>query len=235
MKTVNQTKETTKTVINERLRKSHLQIGDLVIPVLVFIILILLATFVFIPMINAAINFRNESKEINRKMEILEKLEEGLEGLDNTLLQADLIVAKRVIPNTLKVSSFIYYIDTLANSKNLSSKELTAGDVKILTGGDRDNPDYTYAVNGPLSYTGSFGSILSFLDELQVTSPYIISIENISLRESENDMWNVSLTVTGYYIPDQVQNTDLYLPFSSYNKHEETMKILRQKSEKLEN
>ena len=234
MRTANQTKDTAK-VIRERLKKSRVNIGDVIVPILVFIVLILLSIFVFIPMINSAIDFRGESKENSRKMKMLEKLEEGLGGFDDTLLQADLIIAKRVIPTSLKVSDFIYYIDTLANSKNLKSRELTAGDVKVVTGGDRDNPDYTYAVNGPLSYAGSFDSILSFLDELQVASPYIVSIEGISLRGSEADLWNISLTTTGYYIPEEVQNIDLYIPFSPYNKYEETMKILRQKSEKLEN
>ena len=234
MRTVNQTKDTAK-VIRERLKKSRLDIGEIIIPILVVIVLILLSIFVFIPMINSAIEFRRESQEISRKTEMLEKLETGLEGLDSTLLQADLIIAKRVIPTSLKVSDFIYYIDTLANSKNLRSKELTAGDVKVITGGDSDNPDYTYAVNGPLSYAGSFENILGFLDELQGASPYIVSIEGISLRGAETDVWNISLTTTGYYIPEEVQNIDLYIPFSAYNKYEETMEILRQKSEKLEN
>jgi len=235
MKVVNQAKETTEVIINKRLKKSRLDIGDMIIPVLVLIVLILLSVFVFIPMVKSAIDFRVESKEINKKMETLEKLERDLEGVDDTLLQADLIMTKRVIPTSLKVSDFIYYIDTLANSKNLSARELTASDVKVITGGDSDNPDYTYAVNAPLAYSGSFGSILGFLDELQGASPYIVSIEGISLRGSENDIWNISFKTTGYYIPEEVQNTSLYTPFSAYNKYEETMKILRQKSEKLEN
>jgi len=234
MRTTNQTKETTK-VISERLKKSRLEIGDVIIPILVFFVLILLSVFVFIPMVNSAIDFRNESKDINRKMETLEKLEAGLEGLDDTLLQADLIVAKRVIPTSLKVSDFIYYIDSLANSKNLVSRELTASDVRVVTGGDKENPDYTYAVNGPLSYTGSFTNVLSFLDELQMASPYIVSVEDLSLREADGGNWHVSLSVTGYYIPDQTETVSIYTPFSAYNKYEETMEILRQKSEKLEN
>ena len=234
MKTAEENKQTTE-VIDQRLKKTKLEMGDVIIPILVFIVLALLSAFVFIPMVSSAIGFRAESKEINRKMEMLVKLETGLEGLDNTLLQADLIVAKRVIPNALKVSDFIYYIDTLANSKNLSSRELTASDVKVVTGGDRDNPDYTYAVNGPLSYTGSLEDSLSFLDELQTASPYIISIKDISLRGSSNEIWNMSLTTTGYYIPEKAQNINLYVPFSAYNKYEETMKILREKSAKLEN
>ncbi len=232
VKTTKQTKEAAE-VINQRLKKSRLEIGDIIIPIVVVIILVLLSAFVFVPMVKSAIEFRRESKEINAKMETLTKLETGLSGIDDTLLQADLIVAKRVIPNALKVSDFIYYIDTLANSKSLTSRELTASDVKVVTGGDSDDPDYTYAVNGPLSYYGSFGSVLEFLDELQMASPYIISVEDISLREADGDIWNVSFTITGYYIPEETENLDLYAPFSAYSSYEETMEILREKSEKL--
>jgi len=227
-----ETKETTE-AISQRLKKSRMDIGDIIIPIVVVIILILLSIFVFIPMVKSAIDFRRESKEINEKMETLAKLEEGLNGIDSTLLQADLVVAKKVIPNALKVSDFIYYIDTLANSKNLTSRELTASDVKVVTGGDSDNPDYTYAVNGPLAYTGSFNSVLEFLDELQSTSPYVISIEDISLRSGNGDLWNVSFSITGYYIPDTAENLSLYTPFSAYNKYEDIITIFRQKAEKL--
>jgi len=233
MRTANQMNETND-VIKERRKKSKLGIDDIIVPILVFIVLILLSVFVFIPMVNSAIGFRRESKEINTQMENLEDLESGLGTLDTTMLQADLIVAKKVIPNTLKVSNFIYYIDSLANEKGLSSTELTASDVKVVTGGDRDNPDYTYAVNGPLAYRGSFEEVLDFLDDLQLASPYIVSLEDISMNGGQTGIWNLSLTVTGYYIPDEVQDINLYLPFSAYTKYEDTMGVLRQKAEKLE-
>lgn len=232
---VTKAKQETSEVINQRLKKSKLNMEDVVIPIVVIIVLILLSAFVFVPMVKSAIDFRNESKDINKKMESLDKLEKGLEEIDNTLLQADLIVAKKVIPNSLKVSDFIYYIDSLANSKNLSSRELTASDVKVVTGGDSENPDYTFAVNGPLSYTGSFESVLGFLDELQMSSPYIVSVEDISLTKTNDGRCSISLNVTGYYIPEITETFDLYgIPFSPYTKYEETMTILREKAAKLE-
>ena len=68
-----------------------------------------------------------------------------------------------------------------------------------------------------------------------MASPYIVSVEDLSLREADGGNWHVSLSVTGYYIPDQTETVSIYTPFSAYNKYEETMEILRQKSEKLEN
>ena len=226
------TKETSEAIV-ERLKKSKLNIGDVIIPLVVIIVLVLLSIFVFIPMVSSAIEFRRESKEINAKMETLADLEEGLNSIDETTLEEDLIVAKKVIPSTLKVSDFISYIDTLATGKNLTERELTASDVKVVTGGDSDNPDYTYAVNGPLGYAGSLESILEFLNELQTTSPYVISIEDISLREGSGDLWNVSFTITGYYMPDSTESVDLYYPFSAYTKYGDIIEIFREKAEKL--
>lgn len=231
---VTKEKQKTTEVIEERLKKSKLRIEDIVIPIIVIIVLILLSAFVFVPMVRSAIDFRNESKEINEEMSQLEKLEKELSTLDNVSLQADLIAAKKVIPNALKVSDFIYYIDTLANSKNLTSRELTASDVKVVTGGDIENPDYTYAVNGPLSYTGSFESVLEFLDELQTASPYIVSVEDVSISKTSEEKCSMSLNITGFYIPEQNKKLDLYLPFSAYTKYQDIMEILRLKAEKLE-
>ena len=230
MKTTNQTTKAAE-VINQRLKKTRMKIGDIIIPILVVVVLILLSLFVFVPMIESTIEFRNESKQINDKMDTLEDLESDLASLEEITLQADLIVAKKVIPESLKVSDFIYYIDYLANEKDLISKELTASDVRVVSSED---DTFTYGINGPLAYTGEFSKILEFLDELQTASPYIVSVEGITLRESQDASWNMSLTVTGYYIPAEIETVDLYQPFTLYTKFSTVMSVLRQKSEKLQ-
>ncbi len=231
MKTSSQTTKAAE-VINQRMKTKRLQLGDIIIPVLVIIILIILSIFVFIPMIQSTIEFRKESKEINEKMGKLEVLEKDMESIDETSLQADLIVAKKVIPESLKVSDFIYYIDDLATEKSLVSKELTASDVKVVFGDDEDS--YIFGVNGPLSYSGDFESILEFLDELQTSSPYIISVEGITLREASDGGWTLSITVTGYYIPAKIEEVDLYADFKLYTQYSTVMSVLREKATKLE-
>ena len=216
-------------IINQRLKKATLKIGDIIIPALVLVVLVILSVFIFIPMIESTMEFRSQSKDINDKMDTLQNVEQSLNTIDDTSLQADLIVAKKVIPETLKVSDFVYYINSAASQNSLTADSLTAGDVKIISGEN----EYTYGVNGPLSYTGTFENILSFLDELQTASPYIISVEGISLREASDGGWTLSITVTGYYIPASTQALNLYEPFILYTKYEDIVSALRDKASKL--
>ena len=184
----------------KRIRNSKLKFSDVIIPIASGVILVLLSVFVFVPMIQSAIQFQNEYKDIQDDMETLESLENKLGALDDTQLQTDLLNAKKVIPKTLKVSSFIYYIDNLAYSKGLSSKEISAGDVKFSSDDSDDQKShYILGVSGPLSYSGSLNAILDFLDDLYGASPYVMSIKNIELKSS-GDTWTADLNITGYYV-----------------------------------
>ena len=177
--------------------------------------------------------FQNEYNDIQEKEKILSKLETQLSNIDDDKMQADLLNAKKVIPKTLKVSSFIYYIDNLAYSKGLSSKEISAGDVKFSSNVEEKKGNYILGVSGPLSYTGSLSAILSFLDELYNASPYVMSVKNIKIKTSGND-WKADLDVTGYYVPANIDNVDLYLPFSPYTSSENIIEIFSKKASKLE-
>ena len=223
-------------VISEKVKASRLQIKDLLVPISVAIILIILGIFVFVPMIKSAINFRIEYKEIKDKEEKLESLEKELRKIDEGIFQVDLINAKQVIPRTLRVSSFMYYIDTLANEKNLVSKSLTAGDTQITVTDNENNKKEKKSylgVNGPLSYNGTLNNILDFLDTLYSASPYIISAENISLKKSSSDEWKVTLSVTGYYVPENSDKVDLYDTFVMYTQNQDVVDIFATKAEKL--
>ena len=221
--------------ISERVKGTRLKFKDLVIPVVVAIILILITVFLFIPMLTKASGYRTELKSIESKSKQLTTLKESVEKISEDQLTKDLIDVKNVIPRTLKVSSFLYYIDELARLKNLTADSISAGDVNIGTTkkeDDKQNERYK-GVNGPLAYYGSLENVLSFLDSFYTSSPYIVSPENISLERSA-ERWEVKLSLTGYYITeDDYAIFNLYQPFKPYTDFSDAMEILKDKAKRL--
>lgn len=221
--------------ISDKIKASRLNMKDIIIPFSVGVILIMLGIFVFVPMVKAALDFRVEYREIKEKEKTLEELEVKLKNIDEGTYQIDLLNAKEVIPKTLRVSSFMYYIDTLANEKALVSKSLSAGDIQVSvtkSGEDTKEKNSYLGVSGPLAYSGSLNNILEFLDTLYSASPYIISADNVSLKKSGEE-WKVTLNVTGYYVPEGVIKADLYTSYVSYNQYQDIVDIFAQKAEKL--
>jgi len=219
--------------ISERVKKTKLKISDIIIPILVVAILVILGVFVFVPMIQKAISFQSEHATVLEKEKQLTELEKTLKGMDEGILQSDLISAQKVIPNTLKVSSFMYYIDNLASEKGLSSSEISAGDIKINAEGETSDGNYILGVSGPLAYEGTLTNALSFLDSLYTASPYIITIENLDLQ-AFNETWKISLSVTGYYVPVSVSSVDIYSTFTPYSKFTDIVKIFETKASQLD-
>lgn len=219
--------------MSEKIKKTRLNFSDIMIPIAVIVILVILGIFVFVPMIKASISSQAEYAEILKKEEQLKQLEKTLNGMDEGILQSDLINARKVIPNTLKVSSFIYYIDNLASQKELTSAEISAGDVKINTEEEVNDGKYTFGVSGPLAYKGTFNNVMSFLDSLNSASPYIISLQNLVLSQ-RNDLWEVTLSVTGYYVPQMSTVVDLYSPFTPYTQYQNIVKMFETKASQLD-
>ena len=221
--------------ISEKIKASRFNIKDAMVPVIVSLILILLGVFVFVPMVKTAISFRGEYKTAREREEELQKVEDELKGIDEGTFQIDLINSKEVIPQSLKVSSFMFYIDTLANEKHLYSKSLSAGDTQISVikrEEDEKERRIYYGVSSPLSYEGSLENVLSFLDNLYTVSPYVISAQGVSLKKS-GENWRVTLNVTGYYVPEVTLEIDPYTSFESYSKYEDIIDIFTKKSEQL--
>ena len=210
--------------LSARSKKSQLKISDLIIPISVGVILILLSVLLFIPMINKANEYRTELKEVNQKIETLDSLEKSLNEIDATQLISDVIIAKKIIPKVLQVSDFVYYIDTLAKSKSLTTKEISAGDVSV-GGSEQTTVKKSLGVNGPLSYSGKYLKILEFLDEIQAFSPYLVTLQDISLSHGSDDIWSVDFGLTGYYIPGTNTDPDLYMPFTKYSQFSDIIDI----------
>lgn len=235
MAIINNTSKTNKEIeaISEKMKKTKLKISDVIIPILVLSVLGLLGVFVFVPMIKSAMSFQAEHSEVVSKEEKLKKLEDVLSAMDEGTLQIDLVNAKKVIPNTLKVSSFMYYIDNLASEKNLDSSEISAGDIKINAEGETSEGNYILGVSGPLQYQGKLSNVLSFLDSLYSASPYILTIENLKLESYDTGVWKVSFSVTGYYVPESSATVDLYTDFESYTQYPDVVAIFENKASQL--
>lgn len=235
MSIITNTNKTRKEVdaISERLKKTRLKLSDIIIPIATLFILAALGVFVFVPMIKAAISFRTEHAEIISKEKQLTELEKTLNSLDEGILQSDLINSQKVIPNTLKVSSFMYYIDDLASRMGLTSSEISAGDIKINTEGETSEGNYILGVSGPLDYEGTYDNALSFLNSLYSASPYIVTIENLELEGSNNN-WKISLSVTGYYVPVVNTSVNIYSAFTPYTQYTDIVKIFETKASQLD-
>ena len=221
--------------ISEKIKNTRLKIKDLKIPIIVSMILLFISIFVFIPMLKEAFNYRTELKEIKSKQEQLIKLKQSIENLSEDQLNDDLIEVKSVIPRTLKVASFLYYIDELARLKNLTSDKISASDVNIgIVDKNKQQDSNQYkGVNGPLAYRGSLENILNFLDNFYYSSPYIVSPQNISLTKSA-ELWEVELSLTGYYVSEEENLVvNIYKPFKPYTDFADVMEILKEKSKKL--
>ncbi len=221
--------------ISEKIKNTRLKIKDLIIPIIVSMILLFISIFVFIPMLKEAFNYRTELKEIKSKQEQLIKLKQSIESISEDQLNDDLIEVKSVIPRTLKVASFLYYIDELARLKNLTSDKISASDVNIgiVDKNKQEDSNQYKGVNGPLAYRGSLENILNFLDNFYYSSPYIVSPQNISLTKSA-ELWEVELSLTGYYVSEEENLVvNIYKPFKPYTDFADVMEILKEKSKKL--
>ncbi|HKM19884.1 MAG TPA: hypothetical protein VJY47_01530 [Candidatus Dojkabacteria bacterium] len=217
--------------ISKKVEDTKLKLKDFIFPVIIIVVLLVIVIVVFVPMVNNAISFRNELKEIQNKEKQLNELKVKLEKIDSRQLEADLMDVKSVIPKNLKVSSFIFYIDALAKEMNLTSESISAGDIKIAT--EEATEEYK-GVNSPLSYSGSLENVLAFLDSFYTSSPYIVSPKNINLESNANGEWEVALNLTGYYIDDaETTRLDIYLPFKPYTDFSTEMQVLRGKATKL--
>lgn len=210
--------------ISEKIKKSRLQPSDLIIPLSIGGLLILLTVAVFIPMISSALGYQRELKEIEEKSNTLHTLEAELNKIDEVQIAEDVLTAKKVIPKVLKVSDFIYYVDYLAREKGLSEKELSAGD----TGTEESSN-----VSGPIEYSGSFDTVISFVQEVQTSSPYLINLKNVELTKSVDDIWNISLQVSGYYISEGNAEVNLYLPFKPYISYTKELDIFKAKANSI--
>lgn len=225
-------------------RYEGIKLTDLLIPILSILVFILLLIFVFIPLINEGMVMRDEIDQVKSKQEQMIELNDTLTKTNRTRLQANLEDARTVIPETLKVSEFAFYIDSLATSKGLVFKEISSSNIDIeedpqesetfSSGGN------TYSgVSGPLSYSGTYSQIVSFLEDLQISSPYIISLSAIRVNndqatEINSTNWTLEISATGYFLEStSTANVNIYATFTPYTEYDRQLRVFEQKSARL--
>lgn len=214
-------KEKELAAISQKINKTKLKPSDLIIPLASGIIFVILSFAVFIPMITAAIEYLGEIKEVDTKIEAMQKLNKKIDTLDENQLNEDVLISRQVIPKKLLVSNFVYYLDELAKQKSLTVSELSSS-------------DSTQGVSGPLGYSGNYDNVIAFLDEVQSVSPYMIRLENVQVASKNDNIWNISLKVSGYYITESSKEPNIYTAFTPYTEYVDVMDIFKKKADSLD-
>ncbi len=208
-------------VITRKKNVTRLTISDLIIPIASAIVFVILSFAVFVPMVQSAIQYLGEIKEVGSKIEKLDKVDKQLLKLDEIQITEDVVTSREVVPKILLVSDLVYYLDNLATSLSLEISELSSS-------------DSLDSVSGPLGYKGSYENVLSFLDQAQNVSPYMLRLENIEVSRSENEqdgeVWDISLNVSGYFIAEDNKEPDIYANFQPYTEYNDIVEIFRIKA-----
>lgn len=208
-------------VITRKKNVTRLTISDLIIPIASGIVFVILSFAVFVPMVKSAIQYLGDIKEVESKIETLNKVDKQLLKLDEIQMTEDVVTSREVVPKILLVSDLVSYLDNLATSLSLEISELSSS-------------DSLDSVSGPLGYKGSYENVISFLDQAQNVSPYMLRLENVEVSRSENEqdgeVWDISLNVSGYFIAEVTKEPDIYAKFQPYTEYNDIVEIFRIKA-----
>jgi hypothetical protein len=185
-------------------------------------------------MIKTAGESREELKEVKKDLQHLQDIESALNSMDDTELTEDVVMAKKIIPKVLQASDFLYYIDNLSQSKELSTDSITVIDESIGRNSDSVGSK-SMGVGSSNSYTGTYENVMAFLDEIQGYSPYLVTLTDISVSKAGEENWEVEFKLTGYYIPEAAAGVtvNFHNPFTAYTGFPEVLDIFEVKVEKL--
>jgi len=211
--------------ISQKVKKTKLGFGDLIIPIASGAVFIILSFAVFVPMAKSAFEYLDEIKVTQEKIDQLDKVDKQLNKLEENQLNEDVLTARLVIPKILLVSDLVYYLDGLATSLELNISELSSSD--SING-----------VTGPLEYSGAYDKVIAFLDDAQNVSPYMLRLENVEVSAREDEQviggtWSISLQISGYYMAEEELETNIYGLFQPYTEYNDIVEIFRKKAESL--
>lgn len=176
---------------------ASISIGDLVVPSLGVIILVILIVFIYIPVSKDLSKYQKDIADIETEIGKIESNANTLSSIDTTLLNKDKQIINQLIPERLEVASFAIYVEKLAIEKNLELTKLSASSSLRAAGETEENG--VYAISGSFVYTGSYEAVLDFVKSLSQNSPYLISASNIKLSDIGEGSWTVELIIEGYY------------------------------------
>jgi Tfp pilus assembly protein PilO len=229
-----------RSISNLKNEKSKVQfkISDFVIPIFGLIVLILLTIFVYIPAISDAMDMRTELADLKEKKAHLDELAVELESQNMDTYNSDYNSLSLILPKKLEVANFAYYIDKLAVDKNLALTEIRLGNSSV-TNIKKSDTNEGEQVSGPVKYNGDYDSIISFMDEMQSYSPYLISLESLKLSHMptsvSNNSWSLELSVMATYYGNDTITIPSYsnYMFVPYTTNADSLSLLKKRSEKI--
>lgn len=220
----------------EEEKKLALKITDLLIPIISLIVLLFMTIFVYIPTLQEADAVRAKIEEDKSKIEKINSISQTLKNIDVSQLNSDYELITKMIPYRLEVADFAFYVDELAKQKNLKLLQISASSDKVSAESLKTPAGDLYGVNGPLKYEGTYENIVSFFNEINTYSPYLINVSDISMSLQDSGTWSLEMRVTGFYIQQNEDisfNSLVYGTFTSYLNNPSLMEALRTRGEKL--
>jgi Tfp pilus assembly protein PilO len=217
----------------------RITIGDLLIPMLGFIIFLLLTFFVYIPSISQAMEMQDALNDLTTDKESLTKLSTTLSEQDSSAYRTDFDSLNIILPQDLEVAEFASYVDQLAITKGLTLNELRASNT-IAVAATSESVFDGKKVTGPVKYTGTYLNILGFLADLQSNSPYLTTIDNLQVMKvnteaSDSDIWALEMSISAIYngtgeiiVPKYTQ-----YQFMPYTGNADSLEILLSKAAKI--
>jgi hypothetical protein len=197
--------------------------SDALVPILSAIALILIAIFVFIPMLNHTLLMMEQTKEMEKRYEKLQSVYTGIYSINEEDMNANYVNAITIIPDSMRVSDFAKFVNNLAISDGLSLDQIKAEDSKFNNNTNLSQISKIKglrSIDAPLAYTGSYNDIVNFLEDLFVKIPYVISPNSvtITLVEPDSNIWKVELKIKAFYVEDSNAGTpSLYANFTPYS------------------
>lgn len=197
------------------------KIEELIIPAILSIISVVLVVFVLLPDLNDSITKYGQLNDTNNTISILQSNQTILNSMSMDTINSDLSLTAKIIPESLQVSDFAYYVDKTATQKyNLVSKELTASDISVsgTTTSFNEVLSQLAGVTSPLKYDGKFDDLVNFLDNLQYNTPYLVTTSNAVLKGSgdDQDRWTLEIQLTGFYLPISTATPAVTAPLNLY-------------------
>lgn len=225
--------------------------GDLIIPVISIIIFAILTMALYVPAVSDIWEIRKETKDISEKKTFIESNLKTVDTLNQGKIELldSARVARLIVPTELDVSDFTFYVDELANETDLEFKEVSSTNISVDASSIKNLSleEGVKGISGPFVYSGTYDNIVSFLDKLQVDSPYIVSTSSVALKQELTDVesegsedseksrnWGLELSITGYYAEGR-ENVSLspYQKVVPYTNHKEALNVFYRKAEKL--
>lgn len=179
----------------------------------VFVVSIFVAFFVYIPFITGTQEIARQREEVELDIKALEAKYAAVNGYDRDTLATNLEVAKKYVPDSIRVAQLATFINLTAKQHSLEISQLginenqseikpAGSEEKATLLGSNKNEKKVYfgKVEGPFSFKGTRENIYKFLDFL-VLGGYATNFDQVTITGTDkDDEWTVSLAASYYYL-----------------------------------